>query len=776
MSRLTLVFFPFLLLSYWLGAQTASIRGHIYDQASGEAIAYGTILLQPGAIGGVSDADGFFTIANIPAGTYKIQINYIGYDSLQFSFSLKENQIFYRPFYLKAAPVELSAVNVSGERARARTEVQLSKISVKTDEIKAVPSIGGEADIAQYLSVLPGIVSSGDQGGQLYIRGGSPVQNNILLDGMTIYNPFHSLGLFSVFETEAIQQVDVYSAGFNAEYGGRISAVVDIQTREGNKKELSGLVSASPFQAKVLLEGPIIKLDEEKGNSISFLLTAKQALISETSKSLYPYAVDTTFYSFASGRENLENAGEEIGLPFEYRDLYGKLSFSGRNGSQLNLFGFNFTDEFNFQGFSALNWESLGGGANFTLIPPNSSVTVDGSATFSSYDVQLQEGDEAPRSSGINNFQAQINFTSYGRENQLNYGFGFNGFNTDFQFRNQFGVTFVQKDFTSELFGYLKYRRQINRLVLEPGLRLHYYGSQAQLSFEPRLGIKYGITENIRLKAGGGFYAQNLISAVREDDVVNFFVGFLAGPEQSLRLPGTGEIAPHRLQKAWHAVSGLEVDITQQINATVEVYYKDFTQLIQINRNKIQAEDPDFVIETGEAYGLETTFDYRLARARFWLAYSLAYVNRDDGVQTFPTIFDRRHNLNLTSTFIFGANKQWSAGLRWNLGSGFPFTQTQGFYQQINFDQGLLTDVLGGNFELGTILADERNGGRFPWYHRLDLNLQRIFQLANLAELELNLSVTNVYNRENIFYIDRITNGRVNQLPVIPSLGAAVKF
>ncbi len=142
------------------------------------------------------------------------------------------------------------------QKEQAKSEVQISKLSVTAKQIRSLPSAGGQADIAQYLTVLPGVVFTGDQGGQLYIRGGSPVQNRILLDGMTIFNPFHSIGFYSVFETELIRNVDVLTGGFNADYGGRISAVVDVKTREGNRKRLAGLVSGSPFLAKAMIEGP----------------------------------------------------------------------------------------------------------------------------------------------------------------------------------------------------------------------------------------------------------------------------------------------------------------------------------------------------------------------------------------------------------------------------------------------------------------------------------------------------------------------------------------
>lgn len=135
----------------------------------------------------------------------------------------------------------LGEVKISASKERSKSEVQVSKIAVTPKQIKSSPSIGGDADIAQYLQILPGIVSTGDQGGQIFIRGGSPVQNKILLDGLNIYNPFHSLGFFSVFETEMIRNVDVLTGGFNAEYGGRILAIVDIKTREPNKSRVGRL-------------------------------------------------------------------------------------------------------------------------------------------------------------------------------------------------------------------------------------------------------------------------------------------------------------------------------------------------------------------------------------------------------------------------------------------------------------------------------------------------------------------------------------------------------
>lgn len=770
-AMLLIALFP---ISLW--AQVGTIRGNVYDQETGEPVLFANIRLAETSLGTNTDENGFFSLNNVPAGSYTLIATYIGYDSTALRVTLAADAINYQRIVLQPNAINLTTVDVSGQREKARTEVNVSTLTVSPKQIKSLPSAGGEADIAQYLPILPGIISSGDQGGQLYIRGGSPVQNKILLDGMTIYNPFHSIGLFSVFETETVRSIDVLTGGFNAQYGGRISAVVDIKTREGNKQRYGGLVSASPFQAKALIEGPIKKLDPETGNSISFLFTGKHSYLNKTSATLYPYATDTTYYAFAAGDTSLQDVAD-IGLPFQYTDFYGKVSFVGGGGSKLDLFGMNFRDRFDFVGISTVDWKNSGGGAHFNLVPPNSDIVMEGTVAYSKYDITSVESDNRPKNSQVVNYTASLNFTYYGLNNQFDYGFEFTGFNTDFSFVNLFDIPFQQRDFTTELAGYVKYRQQLGRLIIDPGLRLHYYASQSKLSIEPRFGLKFNATDQLRFKMAGGLYSQNLISTVSEQDVVNFFVGFLAGPEQMLFLPNSSEASKDRIQRAFHGIGGVEVDLNQHTTVNIEPYYKGFTQLISINRNKLRGQDPDFQTETGEAYGIDFSLRYERAAWYAWFTYSLAKVNRDDGEQVYPTIFDRRHNVNALLTYQFGANKNWSASLRWNLGSGFPFTRTRGFYEQAPFGSDLLTtDNLTGNFDIGTILSEDRNDGRLSYYHRLDASLKRQWSWGKHGEVEANISVTNLYNRDNVFYVDRQSNRRVNQLPVLPSAGLLVRF
>ena len=739
-------------------AQSGTVRGTVIDKDTGEPIPFCSVIIQGTTQGAESDIDGFFTLPEVPAGDRTLFVTYVGYDSVFVDVKVRENGVSFEKIYLTEAGINLQTVNIKASREQARNEVLVSKITVTPRQIKTLPSTGGEADIAQYLPVLPGIIFSGDQGGQLYIRGGSPVQNKVLLDGMTIYNPFHSIGFFSVFETETIRSVDVLTGGFNAEHGGRVSAIVNINTRDGNKKRHSGLISASPFQAKALFEGPIKKLNEETGTAISYMVTGKRSLLGETSTSLYSYVNDS------------------LGLPYDYTDIYGKVTIEAGNGSKINLFGFNFDDDVVFDNVAAYDWKASGGGTRISLIPSNTAMVVGGNFSFSRYAINFDDFSGRPRSSEVKGFTAGLDFQSFGANSEVNYGFELNGLRTDFQFVNFLDLNVEQFQNVTELAGFVKYKHKFGNLIIEPGVRAMFYASLSEVSLEPRFGLKYNITDGLRFKLGAGIYSQNLISSVNELDVVNLFVGFLSGPEETIFKPGTNEPTDTRLQKSKHAVAGFEIDIGNNIQVNVEPYFKNFDQLIAINRNKLSERDPDFMAEEGEAYGIDFSFKYDYRALYLWATYSLGRVTRFDGEQEFPTIFDRRHNVNLVASYSFGADNSWEAGARWNLGSGFPFTLTQGFYNLQTFAGGLETDPNTDNGNLGIIYADERNSGRLPYYHRLDLSLKKTIDFGRYTSLEVIASVTNAYDRENIFFFDRIEFERVDQLPILPSLGATFKF
>ena len=765
-----LLFFLFLSLSGW--SQNATIRGFVYNTETGEPSIFTNVYLDGTTYGAATDVNGYYSISKIPGGTYTLSVSSMGFDTTREEITIKDGQILSRKLYLNKRRIDLKTFSVSAETHESRTQTVVSVEKITPKEIEKLPSIGGEADIAQYLQVLPGVIFTGDQGGQLYIRGGSPIQNKVLLDGMIIYNPFHSIGLFSVFDTDIMRNADVYTGGFNAQYGGRISSIMDITTRDGNKNRFSGKASASTFGAKLLLEGPLKKPTEIGGSSISYVLSGKKSYLDESSKLFYEYV-------------------DEDGLPFTFDDIYGKISFNGANGSKLNVFGFSFNDQVKYQAVSDLNWQNIGAGSNFVIVPPGSPVLIEGNFSYSTYDITLEETNLEARSSGIDGFNLGLDFTYFMRDNEIKYGMEVLGFSTDFSFFNELGRQITQQENTSELAGYFKYKWTLGKLILEPSIRGHYYASLTTFSPEPRFAAKYNISDNFRLKAAGGVYSQNLISATSDRDVVNLFYGFLSGPdnlqEEFTQENGKTRDVNHKLQKANHAIFGAEWDVNRNFNVNVEGYYKDFSQLTNLNRNKIFNDNSDnldrpdslkkdFIIEEGDAYGVDVVLKYRTSNLSIWGVYSLSWVNRWDGNSSYHPIFDRRHNVNFLASYTFGKTRNWEASVRWNLGSGFPFTQTQGYYENFTFSEdGINTNLQTANGDLG-IQYGSLNAGRLPFYHRMDISLKRRFVVSENSVLEANVGVTNAYDRENIFYFDRVEFERVNQLPILPSFGMSFTF
>lgn len=733
-------------------AQTATVRGNVIDADTGEPVAFATVrVLGSDGLGTTTDLEGFFNLSGLQPGRYVLAASFVGYDTARTELALAADDVKYVRL-LVSEGINLGAVEVSAARTQARTEVQVSSVTLTPTDLQAIPTTGGEGDLAQFLPVLPGIVTTGDQGGQIYIRGGAPIQNKVMLDGVTIFNPFHSISFYSVFETEAIRSVDVLTGGFGAQYGGRMSAVVDVNTRTGDLKRFSGLVGANPLQARALVEGPIKPLAEDgQGGAVSFLVSGKQGFLDQTSQNLYAYANDS------------------VGLPYSFTDLYGKISVLGGNGSQADVFAFNYVDEAIFPEVT-YGWNTFGAGTTFKLVPRSSSIVVDGALSFSNYDSELVVPSDDDRTSSLTNYVAKFNFTTFAGPNTLRYGFAFNGVQTDFNFVNGFGTPLQLRNDNTEIAGYLTYKRAWDRVVIEPGVRLQYYASQSTLRIEPRLGVKVNAAERLRFKLAGGLYSQNLLSSVSEEDVVNLFVGFISGPEETV-FDFSGDPLPNRIQTAVHAIGGVEVDLAPGVLLNVEPYWKDFDQLLAINRDKRSTSEPDFVLETGDAYGIDVSVAYDRGPLYAYGAYSYGKVERDDGEQVYPTVFDRRHNLNVVGSYAFGDGEAWEASARYNFGTGFPFTATRGFYARETFADGLNTDVVANNPELGILFSGARNGNRLPNYHRVDASLKRTFDFSEYSRLEVVASVTNVADRDNVFFVDRIDNTRVDQLPVLPSLG-----
>lgn len=804
--NLLLVVVLSLLLQQESIAQKSGVRGTVFDKKTGDPMVGAVVFLEGTDYGSATDVNGDYNISGVDPGDYLLRAVYLGYDSAAVAVSIGKKTIS-QNILMEESTEDIEVVQVDAKKEAAQNDVQISLTRITPKDINRIPAAGGESDFAQYLQVLPGVVSTGDQGGQLYIRGGAPVQNKILLDGMTLFNAFHSIGFFSVFETDIIRSADVYTGGFTAQYGGRSSAVIDIKTREGNKTRFAGMVNVNPFVAKAIFEGPIIKLKEDNGSSLSFLLTVKHSYLRQTSPTLYNYA------------------NEDGILPYNFTDGHAKISFNAANGSRVNVFGFYHNDDVRFAGIAAYDWSAGGGGMDFKIVPGGAKFVMNGTFAYSAYNSNFNEEGASTkvRNSSVGSFNGNLNVAYYmPKSRSLNVGVEINTMSTIFAYSTGANtVTQGQGNPQSNIEAalYVHYRGRFGPVVIEPSLRLHYYASLGEPAIEPRLGLKWNITDYLRFKAAGGFYSQNLISSVDERDVVNLFVGFLGGPDDGVFRAVTDQNgnksyvkSETRLQTSIHGIAGFEVDITKFFTFNVEPYYKYFPQIVSLNRNR-SAQDvgKNFLAEGGHAYGLDFAGTFEKDQLYLYAAYSLGYVTRNDKFHSYindqgKTIyyqdpsdeffahFDRRHNVNLVASYKFRIGKKkpasdkiekptehpFEVSVRWNLGSGFPFTRTQGFYANQTFVDGIGTNYLTDNNEpntnLGVVYEDKINQGRLPYYHRLDISIKYTFDIIKHFKLSISASVTNAYDRDNIFYFDRIEYKRIDQLPIMPALNLNLKF
>ena len=558
---------------------------------------------------------------------------------------------------------------------------------------------------------------------------------------------------------------------------------MDITTRDGNKRNHSGKIGLNTFGASLILEGPLKRESNDSKTSITYLLSAKNSYLSYTSKKLYPYV--------------------EGGLPFDYLDLYGKLSINSGTGSKLSLFGFRFDDQVNgYQAIDTFHWQNYGAGMNFIVVTGASAI-LEGSVAYSDYGITLDDGTMQDKHSDIGGFNATLQVTNFIGGNRLKYGLSMEGYNTNYQFYNKYGYRSKQEKPSTNLSAYATYKWSVGdgpgggaRLMLDPGVRMVYYASLNQPSLEPRIAAKYSLSDKLRFKLAAGRYSQIFLDARSDNDIVNLFTGFLTGSSDLGDYGGItrtfrGDSVNSYIQKAWHFVFGAEYDLTEHITLNSELYFKYFSQLINANRNKMyDYSDPvysqgiyrkpeylmtDFIIEKGFATGLDVSACVDLERLYVWATYSLGYVQRTDEVQTYNPHYDRRHTVNLLATYALGEHREWEVSGRWSYGSGYPFTQTQGEYQLLLFGDNIVSDYTQENGDYSIHYA-ELYKGRLPDYHRLDLGLKRKFSLGKRSMLELNLSVTNVYCRQNIFYFNRTTFERVNQLPILACLGLTFTF
>ncbi len=762
----TIVFWLSTVMAIELPAQNGIIKGFVYDAEKGEPLARVAVIIKGSYLGSSTDENGFFSIRNVQPGKHTIEARNLAFFTEQQLVELKPQETVSLTFQMRSRVLNIDEATISAKKQMYQERNVSSVHRLTPATMDRIPSMQATPDLAEYLQVIPGIITTGDKGGQLYIRGGTPVQNLTLLDGMTIINPFHSIGFVSVFDTDVIQTVDVFTSGFGARYGGRVSSVIDIKTRAGNRNNFSGKASASTFGYNFLFEGPLKKMTEKDPSSTSILLSNKRSYLDATQPLMAPFL-------------------DSLGMPFSYNDVFGKYTFRNNEGDQFDFSMIHFKDRASYGGFVESTWQNTGARAKYVYSPRMSSSLWESQIAFSEYRGELQEENLRPRETRYGSVDVHLSNSFTSEIFDWRAGFGFTTYATSHDFLSLDSLVVQENLYTMDTDLYYESKIKLKRLTIEPGLHMRLFTNFFRILFEPRLRARYTLNEYLSLNMSAGIYSQELISTIADEDVIKVFQGFKIGVS-SVQEYYFGEREGNHIQRARHFATGLQWLPNENFRMTAEVYLKDFYRLLNFNRNKVYPDKKafkmvpeilrkDYVFERGWAYGMDVLLDYTKSPFSFWMAYSLGFVNREDEVQVYSPHFDRRHNLNLIGGLKFGKNLLYDLKVRWNIGSGFPFTQSYGVFENLTL-YGMSThqDVT-ANGTAG-IWYGPLNEGRLPWYHRLDISVHRDWELPKGRTLSGSIGVINAYNRANVYYFDRIEYERVNQYPIMPGFGLVLNF
>ncbi len=724
-------------------AQRGIVRGTVTDSATGTAIPFANIRVEGTDFGTACDAKGYYVLPSLPLGRYEVTASVVGYHSQTKSIRIFGGGITICDFQLQVSPIQLGAVERIGERRESASETNISIETVGRREFELSPT-PVQPDVFRTLMTLPGVQTTSDISTQFYIRGGSGDQNLIYLDGMPIYNPFHALGLFSIFDGSSVRAAELYKGGFGAEYGGRLSSVLNIITRQGNKNRFGGNVGMGLVMGRALFEGPLFW----KGSS--WLLAGRKSFFG----AILNRFIDTRNY------------------PFNFYDAVANLDIRATEKTHLGVHGFFTGDRL----------------TNVSLVEPDyewytNAISIDlrqiflegqfyGDLAFSETSFRGSLNPKfhpslKPMTSSVLDRMLRADATYVlGSGDQIGFGALLHIVDVGYSLVNSAGISLTNDDALPEGALYWKYKfLRLRNLVVDAGLRLYYTDllDEAHAAFEPRLSFRYHLSRSFAVKGAYGVYHQRLITLSNEDNLVNLFEMWYALP------PSKGFPA----EEARHYVLGAEITFSSAFDVSIEAYEKPMNVLIGYNLDKVDRYDPDLIEGTGAAAGLEILLRYQFPTLQGWISYAYSKVMKAFNNVAYPPRYDRRHDLHIIAGWAFAPG--WELSAQWEYGSGLPFTQIAGYYDRIPLD-----GILGGTgyiLEPGApfIVLGEKNAGRLPVYHRLDIGIQKKLEIGEI-KLVVKGSIINVYNRKNLFYFDRATGRQINMLPFLASFDLSAEF
>ena len=735
-------------------ADMASISGYVVDGESKEPLIRVMVTVKDTKIGAYTNKQGFFTLRSIKPGKITVKVSGVGYTTMLQEYTLSEGEQKKVNIRLKKGDVLTDQVKVEADREVEKREISISRVNIPMEQLTQL-RIGGEADVFRALQFLPGVLTSSQISSGLYVRGGSPDQNLVLLDGSTVYNPSHLFGFISAFNPDAIKDVELIKGGYPAEYGSRLSAVLNLTQKDGNRDEYEGIASLGLISSRGSFQGPIGNGAFFLGGRRTYLDLLLGALPEDPNEPLPNfnfYDVNAKVTQDLGENDKIFLSGfmsadklilDAPGIDFE-------VGIGNRNGAfrWTHIFGDNLFTSVNLSGSRYVNgFTGNNGGFSFKIENTIIDYTLRADLEwFASDDLTIKTGYEGTSYT----FGYMQNFTG-NADTVAQSGTVSEGGLTNFTIGDYTHAYYVQSNY------------QFSDLVsLQTGFRFNYWDSSDVFTIDPRFALRYQLQEDIVLKASWGMFHQYLRLATQPD--FTFFDTWLP----------TDNTVP--ASKATHYIFSIETKPFEGYDMNFDFYYKDLRNISELRVNNTQGRTVSDVFFTGdgEAYGAEFFLQKKMGAFTGWIGYGLGYVfGQFDSVnqgRVFRPKYDRRHDIKLVG--LYKLNQDWEFGATFTFQSGQSYTGATSRFA---------TRKPGETIDSPQIVPGDRYGLRLPNTHQLNFNVNYNTTIWGLPA-RVMIDIFNVYSRRDIWFrfydtskdVTEVTDVRL--LPILPTVALEVKF
>lgn len=759
--------------------QKSTLSGRIVEKGSGETLIGVNIYIPSLKTGTVSNAYGFYSLTFVCDSAVDVVFSYVGFTPQ--TIRMQPGQVLENDIEM-SANVELQEVIITDSAINSVSNTpQMSNFTMPVEDVKAIPALLGEKDVFKALQLLPGVQKGNEGSSGLYVRGGGPDQNLIILDDATVYNANHLFGFFSLFNGDALKSIELIKGGFPGRYGGRLSSVVEMNMKDGNREKLSGEGGIGLISSRLTLEGPIIK------NKASFLVSGRRTYIDVLARPLMNSGSVFGYYFY--------DFNAKMNYEIDKKNRIYASSYFGRDKFYFNESGDTPSDKFK----AGLFWENATATLRWNHVFSNKLFS-NASLIFSNYKMRIYEEDafesgyfKLHYTSGIRDLGAKYDFTFYpNTKHTVRFGMQ----STWHRFKPS-AVVFEDSgldEFTSNISTistlesslYIEDDWKLGRWMGNFGVRLNDFATDSAnyINAEPRAAVGFMINEISSLKASWTLMHQS----------VHLLSNTGMGLPTDLWVPSTGRIKP---QEAWQAAIGYARDLPKAMSLTLEGYYKKSSNVIGYREgasflliddptgaNEMNWED-NITAGQGWAYGGEVLLQKRKGIWTGWLGYTLSWTQLqfDDlnNGEKFYAKYDRRSDISVVN--IFRLSKAVTLSCVWVYSSGNALNIPVETYQAaLDIPQEYQYFPWFYTYNYGT-----KNDFRMRAYHRFDISVQHHKQREK-SEHTFEVGLYNAYNRHNpyFYYVDGSYNDitgvysnklkQVSLFPMIPSFSYTIKF